>query len=225
MATVWAHEGAVLDQIEDTITDGVQTARARLPMGEGAEHCVECGEDIPEARRKALPGATTCVACQARRDSRIVLVGINRLESKDIQLRWRPTVSRRLGQSIIRDKAWWGREVWRSGVQTRGFYIGSQGIVSPSSTARPSPTPPQSPPSRYAPSWRGHKRRGRHPGSVPRSPCPLALRRSAGGDRAAPGRRGSLQEQYGNFHGGEMRPGSPTACRPGAAERRRRRGP
>ena len=29
MATGWAHEGAVLDQIEDTITDGVLTARAR----------------------------------------------------------------------------------------------------------------------------------------------------------------------------------------------------
>jgi phage/conjugal plasmid C-4 type zinc finger TraR family protein len=87
MATGWAHEGAVLDQIEDTITDGVLTARARLPVGEGAEHCVECGDDIPEARRKALPGARTCVSCQSGRDSRIVLVGINRRGSKDSQLR------------------------------------------------------------------------------------------------------------------------------------------
>src|ERR1035438_8758995 len=51
MANGWAHEGAVLDQIEDTITDGVLTARARLPVGEGAEHCVEGGDDIPAARR------------------------------------------------------------------------------------------------------------------------------------------------------------------------------
>jgi phage/conjugal plasmid C-4 type zinc finger TraR family protein len=87
MATGWAHEGAVLDQIEDTITDGVLTARARLPVGEGAEHCVECGVDIPEARRKALPGARTCVSCQSGRDSRIILVGINRRGSKDSQLR------------------------------------------------------------------------------------------------------------------------------------------
>ena len=87
MATGWAHEGAVLDQIEDTITDGVLTARASLPVGEGAEHCVECGDDIPEARRKALPGARTCVSCQSGRDSRIVLVGINRRGSKDSQLR------------------------------------------------------------------------------------------------------------------------------------------
>ena len=51
------------------------------------EHCVECGDDIPEARRKALPGARTCVSCQSGRDSRVVLVGINRRGSKDSQLR------------------------------------------------------------------------------------------------------------------------------------------
>ncbi|HEY0436413.1 MAG TPA: DksA/TraR family C4-type zinc finger protein [Phenylobacterium sp.] len=87
MATGWAHEGAVLDQIEDTIADGVLTARARLPAGEGTEDCVECGDEIPEARRRALPGATTCVKCQAGRDSRIVVAGINRRGSKDSQLR------------------------------------------------------------------------------------------------------------------------------------------
>jgi RNA polymerase-binding transcription factor DksA len=74
-----------LDQIEDTVTDGVLTARARLPAGEGAEYCVECGDKIPEARRKALP--TTCVPCQSGRDGRIVQVGINRRGSKDSQLR------------------------------------------------------------------------------------------------------------------------------------------
>ena len=39
------------------------------------------------ARRRALPGATTCVACQSGRDSKIMLVGINRRGSKDSQLR------------------------------------------------------------------------------------------------------------------------------------------
>ena len=87
MATGWAHEGAVLDQIEDTITDGVLTARARLPAGEGAANCIECGETIPEARRKALPGARTCVHCQSGRDSRIIVAGINRRGSKDSQLK------------------------------------------------------------------------------------------------------------------------------------------
>jgi len=66
MATGWAHEGAVLDQIEDTITDAVQSARARLPQGEGTLECVECGDEIPQKRREALPGVTTCIACQVR---------------------------------------------------------------------------------------------------------------------------------------------------------------
>lgn len=87
MATGWAHEGAVLDQIEDTVTDGVLTARARLPSGEGSTHCVECGDEIPEGRRRALPGASTCVHCQSGRDGRIVVAGINRRGSKDSQLR------------------------------------------------------------------------------------------------------------------------------------------
>lgn len=87
MATGWAHEGAVLDQIEDTITDGVLTARARLPTGDGTQDCVECGEPIPEARRRALPGAHTCVDCQSGRDRRVVTAGINRRGSKDSQLR------------------------------------------------------------------------------------------------------------------------------------------
>lgn len=87
MATGWAHEGAVLDQIEDTITDGVLTARARLPAGEGSEHCIECGDEIPQARRAALPGARTCIHCQSGRDSRIVQAGFNHRGSKDSQLR------------------------------------------------------------------------------------------------------------------------------------------
>ena len=87
MATGWAHEGAVLDQIEDTITDGVLSARARLPAGEGATHCVECGDEIPERRRLALPGARTCVPCQSGRDRQVVHSAINRRGSKDSQLK------------------------------------------------------------------------------------------------------------------------------------------
>lgn len=29
-----------------------------------AEHCEECGEDIPEPRRAAVPGCQTCSSCQ-----------------------------------------------------------------------------------------------------------------------------------------------------------------
>lgn len=87
MATGWAHEGAVLDQIHDTVTDGVQGARSRLPQGEGTLECVECGEGIPERRRQALPGVTTCIACQAGRDRQVTHELINRRGSKDSQLK------------------------------------------------------------------------------------------------------------------------------------------
>jgi phage/conjugal plasmid C-4 type zinc finger TraR family protein len=87
MAGGWTRDGAVLDQIEDPVTDGVLTARARMPVGEGTRDCVECGEPIPDARRRALPSARTCIDCQSGRDSRVVLVGINRRGSKDSQLR------------------------------------------------------------------------------------------------------------------------------------------
>ncbi len=30
-----------------------------------AEHCAECGEDIPAPRRAAVPGCQTCASCQA----------------------------------------------------------------------------------------------------------------------------------------------------------------
>ncbi|MCX7585322.1 DksA/TraR family C4-type zinc finger protein [Phenylobacterium sp. 58.2.17] len=87
MATGWAHEGAVLDQIHDTISDGVQGARARLPHGEGTLECVECGEEIPQRRREALPGVTTCIACQSARDRHVAHSLINRRGSKDSQLK------------------------------------------------------------------------------------------------------------------------------------------
>ena len=87
MANGWAPDGAVQDQIEDSISDAVQLARQRLPTGEGRSDCVECGEDIPEARRRALPGVRTCVACQSKRDKRPVHSAINRRGSKDSQLR------------------------------------------------------------------------------------------------------------------------------------------
>lgn len=87
MAGGWTRDGAVLDQINDTIVDGVLNARSRMPAGDGTAECVECGEDIPEARRRAMPGATTCVQCQSGRDGRIAHSAINRRGSKDSQLR------------------------------------------------------------------------------------------------------------------------------------------
>lgn len=87
MASGWAPDSAVQDQIDDTVTDGVLRARARLPAGDGAVHCVECGDEIPVARRRALPGVKTCIACQSAFDRRPVTIGFNRRGSKDSQLR------------------------------------------------------------------------------------------------------------------------------------------
>lgn len=87
MANGWAQDGAVQEQIDDTVTDAVQAARARIPTGEAARYCEQCGEDIPEGRRRALPGVQTCVACQAKRETAFRPAGINRRASKDSQLR------------------------------------------------------------------------------------------------------------------------------------------
>ena len=87
MANGWARDGAVQDQIDDTVSDAVLAARARMPSGESADYCEICGEDIPERRRAALPGVRTCVACQSERDRQPAFAGINRRGSKDSQLR------------------------------------------------------------------------------------------------------------------------------------------
>ena len=87
MAGGWTRDGAVQDQIDDTVKDAVQRARADTPRGPSATHCDECGEPIPKARRKALPGVRTCVSCQSGRDARRTIAGINRRGSKDSQLR------------------------------------------------------------------------------------------------------------------------------------------
>jgi phage/conjugal plasmid C-4 type zinc finger TraR family protein len=87
MAGGWTRDGAVQDQIDDTVKDAVSRARAGMPGGESASHCDECGEPIPRARREAVPGVRTCVACQATRDARRSQAGINRRGSKDSQLR------------------------------------------------------------------------------------------------------------------------------------------
>jgi phage/conjugal plasmid C-4 type zinc finger TraR family protein len=87
MANGWAPDSAVQDQIEDSVNDAVASARAHLPAGDGLSECEECGEPIPAARRRALPGARTCVGCQSQRDRHRSHSGINRRGSKDSQLR------------------------------------------------------------------------------------------------------------------------------------------
>ena len=52
MASGWAGDGAVQEQIDSTIEDAVQRARSQLPKGESLTHCEECDAPIPQARRE-----------------------------------------------------------------------------------------------------------------------------------------------------------------------------
>ncbi len=88
MASGWAKDGAVQEQIDSTIEDAVQRARSELPRGKSLSHCAECGGDIPQARRDAIRGVRLCVACQSVCDQhRAASSGYNRRGSKDSQLR------------------------------------------------------------------------------------------------------------------------------------------
>ena len=69
MAGGWAPDGAVNDQIEASIQDELKRMQQRpVPQGEGLTHCAECEEEIPEARRRAIPGVKLCVDCQSARE-------------------------------------------------------------------------------------------------------------------------------------------------------------
>jgi phage/conjugal plasmid C-4 type zinc finger TraR family protein len=88
MATGWAGEGAVQEQIDATVKDGIQRSRSRLSSGPGATHCERCAAAIPEARRQAVPGARLCLPCQEAADRELQqFSGYNRRGSKDSQLR------------------------------------------------------------------------------------------------------------------------------------------
>ncbi len=88
MATGWARDGAVQDQIDASVEDAVELARSRLPRGESLEFCEECGEAIPAARRAAIAGVRRCLPCQEAADRQQgSQSAINRRGSKDSQLR------------------------------------------------------------------------------------------------------------------------------------------
>lgn len=88
MATGWAGDGAVQDQIDATVNDGIKRARSQLREGPGLERCEECDESIPEARRIAVPGVRLCVECQQAHDlEQGGGKSYNRRGSKDSQLR------------------------------------------------------------------------------------------------------------------------------------------
>lgn len=88
MASGWAPDGAVQEQIDASIEDAINLVRSRLPEGESLTHCEECDAEIPQARRDIIPGVRLCVKCQEEHDrEETVFSPINRRGSKDSQLR------------------------------------------------------------------------------------------------------------------------------------------
>lgn len=88
MASGWAQDGAVQDQIDATVESAVQRAQSRMPKGESLSHCEECDAPIPEKRRLAIPGVRLCIQCQSELEQDEKAEALyNRRGSKDSQLR------------------------------------------------------------------------------------------------------------------------------------------
>ena len=89
MAGGWSRDGAVSEQIEASISDELARLKARKqPQGESLTHCAECEEEIPQARREAIPGVKLCIDCASDRQAQTMpRGGINRRGSKDSQLK------------------------------------------------------------------------------------------------------------------------------------------
>lgn len=90
MAGGWATDGAVNEQIEVSTEEALARVRLRGRRGgESLSECADCGEPIPEGRRRAVPGVRLCVACQSEADRGFAPAGggINRRGSKDSQMK------------------------------------------------------------------------------------------------------------------------------------------
>ena len=88
MAVGWSRDGDVQNQIDADVEDAVRLARSRLTGGESLRYCMECGLEIPEARRKAVPGVRLCIVCRSELEKQQkTTIGYNRRGSKDSQLK------------------------------------------------------------------------------------------------------------------------------------------
>lgn len=89
MASGWAQDGAVDAQIQDSVNDEIARVKSLLSSGQDSLYeCENCGEPIPESRRRAVPGVRLCVDCQQEADGRQqITTPYNRRFSKESQLR------------------------------------------------------------------------------------------------------------------------------------------
>ncbi|MGI2259568.1 DksA/TraR family C4-type zinc finger protein [Shewanella sp. GXUN23E] len=87
MASGWAKDDAVQEQIDSDIDDAVSRVRSQLHTGNSLTHCEQCHEPIPPARQTAVPGVRWCIQCQQDNDRQTLSTAYNRRGSKDSQLR------------------------------------------------------------------------------------------------------------------------------------------
>lgn len=61
-----------LHAIHNNLNAVANVRRAMLKQAQepSAEECEDCGEEIPEARRLAVPGVQRCVFCQEKHERR-----------------------------------------------------------------------------------------------------------------------------------------------------------
>ena len=67
---------------EDLQRDAALSMRRINRNAVSAEHCSECGEDIPELRRAAVPGCQTCSSCQEEIELRNKQKGLQSMSPK-----------------------------------------------------------------------------------------------------------------------------------------------
>ncbi|MGR8979613.1 MAG: TraR/DksA C4-type zinc finger protein [Gammaproteobacteria bacterium] len=64
MSTAWAGgTDAIIERMDEMTALFIEKTRKAMYTGESALYCEECGEPIPESRRKAIP-CKFCLACQ-----------------------------------------------------------------------------------------------------------------------------------------------------------------
>ena len=69
MAVGFTREGNEQQQTEDTVKDGINNVLKNATVNNNTTiYCLECGEEIPKARRLAVKNANYCLTCQSDLD-------------------------------------------------------------------------------------------------------------------------------------------------------------
>ena len=71
MSAAWAGgTDAIIERMDKMTTLFIEEARKSIYTGESAVNCEECGEPIPESRRKAIT-CKYCLACQTEMEKNL----------------------------------------------------------------------------------------------------------------------------------------------------------